>query len=291
AITYQVMCLAAQHKANNMAAISRRLLGRKGGMAVSILYTLLMATTAGAMITGMGELTRLMLPWHGAYGFGIVWAVLLGGWGAFHGMKAMAWGGGWLLPSCLLLNGLLLRCPPPLPVAMGTPAYAGAWALPFACAYAAMNIALGSGVLCEVGPLLGARARRYAAFSFFAILLCLLGSANAVLLLHAKTLRDAVLPMVILSRALGKTGYWLCAACLALAMQTSLVAMLRSLTGMFAERFSFPLAWLCALWTALAMACIGFERIMGIAYPLMGWLSVGALLCLLACYWKERRRA
>jgi uncharacterized membrane protein YkvI len=105
----------------------------------------------------------------------------------------------------------------------------------------------------------------------------LLGLGNAALLPHAAALRDAPLPTVTLLRAYGKTGHYLSAAVLYLAASSTLIAVLRELLKLSAPYLSKqkrPLAGLCVL----AVSLLGFDDIVGKAYPILGWAWLWLLL-------------
>ncbi len=98
----------------------------------------------------------------------------------------------------------------------------------------------------------------------------LLGLGNAALLPHAAALSDAPLPTVFLLRAYGKPGYYLSAAVLYLAASTTLIAVLRelmTLSAPYLPKRKRPLMGLCVL----AVSLLGFEDIVGKAYPVLGW--------------------
>jgi uncharacterized membrane protein YkvI len=105
----------------------------------------------------------------------------------------------------------------------------------------------------------------------------LLGLGNAALLPHAGTLSDAALPAVILLRAYGKVGYYLAAAVMYLAASTTLIAVLRgllTLTAPFLPRWRKTLIGLLVL----AVSLLGFQDIVGAAYPVLGWTYLILLL-------------
>ena len=264
--------LANRLHAYDLATLCLRALGGAGGRVAAWLNGTLVTVTAGAMIAAMGELAALSLPIQNAYAVGVACTLVVGVLLAYRGLSAIAAVGGWLLPTCLVLYFLLLRQDAPRAVLSVEPI--NAWrALPLSFAYAAMNAALGAGVLCELGVGRDTRGIVRTCALAGALLLLMLLLGNAVFIRHVDTLRDAALPVVMLSRSLGAAGYWLCIAVLSLAVMSTLVALLRTLERMTARfvppRMSWPLAVLLPLLAGLT----GFDTLIGGAYPLLGVAS------------------
>ncbi len=260
--------------AQDLGTLCRRALGGVGGQAAAWLNGALIAVTAGAMLAAMGELVALALPVHNAYTIGIAVSLVLSTLMARRGLSAIATIGGWLLPTCLLLYALLMRLPAPEASAATAAMPTGAWrALPLAFAYAAMNAALGGGVLCELGrERTTASILRTCAIAGVMLLLLLL-SANAALYRHVGELRDAALPVVMLSRSLGALGYWLCLVTLVLAVMTTLVALQRTLARMLEVHLPQQITWPLVVALPLLTGLTGFDALVGSVYPLMGALS------------------
>ncbi|MDR0897441.1 MAG: hypothetical protein LBN04_06250 [Oscillospiraceae bacterium] len=272
--------LANRLGAHDLLSLCRKALPGWGGQAAAGIYAVMLAVTAGAMLSAMGELAALSLPIVPAYQVGFVLSLLVAALLTQRGLGALAAVGGWLIPACCVLYALLLRNPslPTEPVA--TPP--DAWrTLPLGFAYAAMNTALGCGVMLEGGRGQGKRRLVQSGALAGGLLLLLLLAANAVMLPHAAALIGEPLPMVRLARALGAPGYWMCIVVLSLAVMTTLVALLRGLRQMIAQvvpgRWSLPVAIAPPLLAALG----GFEAIVGRVYPLLGVVCTLLFLAIL----------
>lgn len=267
-------------QAHDLGTLCRYSLGGLGGHIAAWLNGALCTMTAGAMLAAMGELFALSLPVQNAYAIGIAVSLLLGGLLAGRGLSSLAAIGGWLLPACLLLYTLLLRLPMPQTVETLTPS--NAWhTLPMAFAYAAMNAALGCGVLCELGQGKdrGSIVRICAMASGFFLLMLM--SANLALYRYQKELLHEALPVVQLARSLGATGYWLCIVVLLLAVMTTLIALLRTLHRMLGQSLPSQSKWPIALGLPLAACLTGFDRLVGSVYPMLGIASTFLFLMMM----------
>ncbi len=282
AISAWAAILARRLGAHDLVTLCRRALGNRGGNIAAWVHGALIVITAGAMIAAMGELAALSLPIYPAYQVGVVFAVVVGVFFAGRGVRSIAAIGWWLLPTCLLLYVLLIVQPP------SESAYAWTWtpprpwhALPLAFAYASMNAALGSGVLCELGEGQSDRGTlRACALAGLLLFLLLLG-ANAALVRYAGELGDAAMPIVMLARPLGAVGYWLCIAVLSLAVMTTLVAMLRTLRRMLGAVLPAPISVPLSLALPVLAGLVGYNSLIGSAYPLLGFTSTLLFLAIL----------
>jgi len=274
--------LAGKLGARDLATLATRALGGMVGWVGVLIHGTLVITTAGAMVAAMGELAALALPVRHAWEIGVLIALFMGCWMARKGIAAIAAVGGWLMPACLLLYALLLGLPKE--ATEHAPAVIPrAWAaMPLALAYAAMNAALGCGVLCEVG-----RARdtgsilRVCALTG-GMLLSLLLLANAALGRHLALVQGEALPVVALARSLGATGYWLCLVTLLLAVFSTLVALLRTLLRMLEEHLPAPAVWPVTVLAPLGAGMTGFGVLVGTVYPILGVASTVVFLAMIA---------
>jgi len=270
--------------AYDLGTLCRRTLGDAGGFAAAWVNGALISVTAGAMLAAMGELAALALPIRHAYAIGVMASLGLAARLAGRDISVMAKVGGWLLPACLLLYMLLFikREPQQAEFSMAT----GTWrALPMAFSYASMNTALAGGILCELGQGRGRSAVLRSSVMAGGLFLLLLLGANAVLSQHVDALADAALPVVQLARSYGAAGYWLCILTLSLAVITTLIAVLRTLSRMLESalpsrlaKASLPLALLLSLATGLT----GFGTLVGNVYPLLGAASTLLFLAIMA---------
>ncbi len=246
----------------------RRMLGPTGvqsGAGKGLLCVFSLAV-GGGMTAAAGELWALTVPVRHARTLGSV-ATLMACLGLAGGsLRGMAWLGRMLLPFLLAALVLCLRLPGASPrkdVSMGETLLA---VIPMV-GYCGLNGMTAAGVLG--GESLRQR-RNGISLAVGLLTALLLGLGNAALLPHAAALRDAPLPTVTLLRAYGKTGHYLSAAVLYLAASSTLIAVLRELLKLSAPYLSKqkrPLAGLCVL----AVSLLGFDDIVGKAYPVLGW--------------------
>ena len=225
------------------------------------LLALLLAVTGGAMLSGAGEIAALVLPLHGAYWLGMV-ATLLIAWLLAHRTTAgLAWVSRIMLCVfvAMICAGLLL----PGSRAVQIERTSIPMALVRGACYGGFNAALLIPVMRKSGAL-PPNARRQALTRAGAILLLLLALGNAVLLRHPALLYEPM-PFVRLLDGWGKWGYYLSAACLYLAILSTLTACLRGL----GKR-------LLAVVAVVLVALNGFDAVVEHAYS-----ALGAACCLM----------
>jgi uncharacterized membrane protein YkvI len=288
ALVLGIMRLSTRAGAGSFAQLCTNVLGGTAGKLCVAMYALLMLITAGAMVSGVGEIAALSMTIPHAYELGLGAAVILGVIWARRGVNALATGGGFLLPVCGLLYLIIAwRGRGYASLQASHPAVSWLPALPIAVGYACLNVTLCCGILSEIASRSSAEYQRKTAMWFVPMIGGLLAAANATLLPHTARVEYAPLPMLILAR--GSTpAALLAAAALLMAMMTTLTALIRSLAQLITRmepngRFHIP-QWAGYLTAALLVAgagVIGFSRLIGIAYPLMGWGSAVALVGLL----------
>lgn len=235
------------------------------------MFVSLMAVTGGAMLAGGGEIAALMLPIHGArvigLGASVTAAWLLAG-RESRWLAAVSKG----LIACLVLvvlAGLFLPVEPAASLGEGGDALQS---LLHGLCYGGFNVALASPVIGMTGSGMAAREQKRCAAVFTAIVAGLMACGNLVLLRHP-ALQGENLPFVRLTAALGKAGYALGGAALYLAALTTLTACLRGLHALA------PQGKLLTLTAVLLLSLGGLERIVGVAYPVLGgccFLLLGA---------------
>ena len=104
---------------------------------------------------------------------------------------------------------------------------------------------------------------------------------NRVLLPHAAYLGETALPLVALLRVYGKAGFYLSAGVLYLAVLTTLMAVFRG-GVMILKGFGTPVPFWAGWVIAMGIALMGFEKIVAIAYPVLG------LICFLLFLWPKK---
>ena len=123
------------------------------------------------------------------------------------------------------------------------------------------------------------RLRALAYPALFALLFgALLALAVAVLAQHRQAAAGQPLPLVALSRLLGKGGYFLCAGAMYAAALSTLCAMLAALLRLLPGPRTVRALAACALCALFAL--VGFGRLVSSAYPVLGSLCAALLLLL-----------
>jgi len=263
----------------SLGALCRARFGDRLGTLCGALFFLLSAFTGGAMLAACAELAALSVNIHHAYAFGLVVSLLLGAFCAMRGLQGLALPGALL---CALLPFLLLALVRLPAGETGRMTHV----LPhIACLDGVLYGALNAAMLAGMLPLLitqDSRRRRRCVCLFALLFGALLALGVLVCRKHLGAVFHQPLPFVFLSRALGRRGYLLIAACLYAAALSTLCTMLCSMSLM-AARISQPLlrmALCCGL--CLPPALLGFGRIVQSAYPVLGLLCAALLflLCL-----------
>lgn len=235
--------------------------GRWPGRLWQVMFLALMITTGGAMTASLGEIGALSLPLHGARWWTMALSLALCWPLAGRDVRALR-PISRMLMVCLLMCMALAWTRPPTGGAVvarrPNPAHA---ALSGLC-YGGFNMALAAPVLC--GRKLSQTERRACAIKLTLLLGVLLLGANMLMLRHPDLISEP-LPLLRLMAAFGRAGYALCVCAMGLAIFTT---QLSAMTGMFSllpGRKRYAGAAAMAL-----MAVCGFERLVSVAYPLLG---------------------
>lgn len=270
-MAYWMMGVASVLDASSLRTICQKRMGRAAFVGTAAFF-LLLSVTAGSMLSAAGELVALVWPLHFGYETGFVLTLALGVFLIRRNIKALYIAARVLLPLMVLAFVLCLTLP-----AQGHMPLGGAESLPHALSYGAMNIALCAPVLCEVGRMSGQMERKRTAVLTALVLLLLLSLGNALLLSHPE-LVDEALPMVQLLRNFGLFGFYLSALVLYLAVFTTFISCLRGVCVMLMETLSRRASLaLCAL-TAAGVALFGFTNLVGVIYPILGYLCIFVML-------------
>lgn len=247
------------------------------GLKKALLFALYTGT-AGAMTAAAGELAALTTPLFHARTLGMILTLAACYSFSGHSLTALRYMGFVLLPLTVAAFLLCARVPPDA-VKGRLPDYAGnpLAGLFFGVCYGAMNVVLSAGVLREAGEECGQKEKKRLALGAGGVTAVLLLLGNGALLPHREALTHAALPTVLLLRRYGKAGYWLAAAFFYLAVASTLTAVLRSLretVSIKKKGFGFFVTF-CSV---MAVAICGFEKIVGTAYPLCGFLCLLLIL-------------
>ena len=236
-----------------------------------ICLILLFAITGGAMLSASGELMALLLPIRYAYQVGCIGTLLIVAFLSARSLRPLA---GLSVALTILLVGayiLLFRQQMPVDTVVMREQLSPLRGILCAVAYAGMNIAIGLGVLCECATA-DKRVLCRASVAFGAILTLLLMLGNALYLQHPDRWND-VMPIVSLLASYGKTGYYLGAATLYMAVVTSLLAIVRALNGQMEQAGRF-FKRTVPLLLPLGFSLLGFQGIVE------GWYAPVGVCCL-----------
>lgn len=277
-IVYLVLSLSQRVGARSFPELYGRLMNRACEDSMHLLYGLMCLMTAAAMLAAGGELFALALPVHEARAAGTVLtlaaALLLSG----RGIGALAVAGALLVPALLvyyLLAGRGSR--PDAPFAVRSLLLS----LPMGALYASFNGALCGGAMVLAGPK-PVRPGRCALYTG-ALITALLAAGQGAMLRAGGEIRALALPSVALAaRQWGAAGFYAAASCLFLAVLSTLAGMLMSLRAQ-AARFLPDKPALCLILPAagaLLLSVCGLEMLVGVVYPLLGWVCLLALLVL-----------
>ena len=232
------------------------------------LFLLLLTATGGAMTAAAGELAALTVPLLHARSMGSLLTLCACVACSRKTIVFLGWVGKALVPLLLTAFFLCFRLPsgeaPQFPMTLPKLLLALLQLL----GYCGLNVTLSAGVILEAGKGKTASEKRKIVLLTSAVLGFLLLGGNAALLPHGAKLQDASLPMVMLLKDYGKTGFYLSAVLLYLAVFSTLVAVLRGMRDMLGNR---------GVWAGLmcgAASLLGFSEIVGSAYPMLGWLGL-----------------
>ena len=271
ALFFRLPAQLEQAGAPSLQSLCALRFGSRFGNLCSGLFFLLLSVTGGAMLAACAELAALTLPLRHAFGLGMIASILLGGFLAARSISGLALPGAAL---ALLLPALLLRLLRlPAGEACFSPAEGPIRAAASGLTYGALNAAQLAGALPMLLSLKG-RERRRAVLLFTLLFGALLALGTAVLHRHRQIIFAQPLPLVYLSRALGKPGFYLCALCLYAAALSTLCAMLTGLMHMLPGSALVP-SLCCVLFARL-----GFGKLVARGYPVLGALCAALLLLL-----------
>ena len=262
-------------KSFNQITDAHRFMRVAGRAAMLLMY----AAAGGAMTAAAGELSALTLPLFHARVIGSLLTLSAGAMLSRKSVRALGMIGKILIPLMLLAFFFCFtvssenknNVPAAVPSA-GT-------ALFQLLGYCGLNVTLSAGVIHEAGT----HCKDHNKLVLYTCLLIgiLLCAANTALLPQAAAIEMEPLPIVMLLRSYGRTGYYLSASVLYLAVFSTLVAVLHAMRGFFPANVRLSEVWaglLCAF-----SSLLGFNLLVQHAYSVLGW--IGILLIL----WKKYR--
>lgn len=235
--------------------------GRWPGKLWQAMFLALMLTTGGAMTASLGEIGALSLPLHWARWWTMALSLALCWLLAGRELRA-------LRPISRALIVCLLIC---MALAWTKPRTSGAivarrpnafFAAFSGLCYGGFNMALAAPVLC--GRKLSAAEQRVCAIKLTLMLGALLLSANMLMLRHPDLISEP-LPLLRLMASFGRAGYALCVCAMGLAVFTTQLSAMTGMLSLLPGRKRY--AGVAAM---AVMAVCGFERLVNVAYPLLG---------------------
>ena len=285
ALTAMLAALARRGGARSFPGIYAAAMGRECGEAIQLLHGVTMLLTATVMLAAGGELGALALPFRYAYPIALAATLLLGLVLARRDFRLLQGLGALLAPAmfvyylCLALDG----SPAPRPYLAAEVTVDLSGNVVAACflgaLYAALNAAMSGGVLAALAH--GVLRPRRVGLLTGALLLALLVPANAALLRAGEGVRALALPGVVLAARWGTTGFYASVLVMWLSVLSTLAAALGSLRGQAAEVGLKPrLAVLAASLAALCLSVVGFQPLVRVGYPVLGWICAVTLLAL-----------
>lgn len=230
----------------------------------------LFSTAGGAMTAAAGELFALTLPLFHARTLGGLFTLGAAVLASRRSVRVLGVIGKILASLMLLAFFFCARLTVEQdttisPLSLGT-------ALVELLGYCGLNVMLSVGVIREAGQSCAGKEQRKIAIFTAVLLFALLLAGNAAMLPHAGTLKSAPLPVVMLLRNYGKWGFYLSAVVLYLAVFSTLTAIIQAMRTLLPRRISWH-GGACGCLCGLA-SLLGFEEIVGSAYPVLGWLGL-----------------
>ncbi len=280
---YMLMKRAREAGTDSLSQLSRAYLGRAAAAGTAS-FALLLCVTGGGMAAAAGELGALALPVHGAYWIAFFATLLLALLLMGRSLSPLAFVSVFLIP--VLAFTFLLCLIPPEGKAVTAEVLFPVWrkiaetAL-LGLSYGALNITLAAGVLCEAGRGMDGKKAAWTSL-FFGLLLFLLLALGNVVLMRQPELTNAALPVVMLLNKFGKMGFYLAVIGLYLAVFTTLMAAARSIFNIIGH---CKPGWLRFALTGGAFAllgAVGFMRLVGVAYPVLGFLCLLLLILIIS---------
>ena len=230
----------------------------------------LFSAAGGATTAAAGELFALNLPLFHARELGALLTLGAAVAASSRSIRVLGMIGKILTPLMLLAFFFCARLIPEQDAMLSSPNLGTA--LVELLGYCGLNVTLSVGIISEAAQQCIAEDRKIISFITTVLLLILLLAGNAALLPHAGALHRAALPMVVLLRNYGKPGFYLSAVVLYLAVFSTLTAIIQAMRTLLPQRISWR-GGACGCLCGLA-SLLGFEEIVGSAYPVLGWLGL-----------------
>ncbi len=276
-LIYVIMRLSQHTRARTLPRIYGTLMGRRCQDAVSLLHGLLCLCAASAMLSAGAELGALTFPVQHAHALGLTLTLCAALASLMVGLHSLSVLGGVLTVLTVLYYAAIASGNHAAP-SFSTDGLL--LTIPLGLLYASFNAALVGGTIClsahqGASP---ARTARLTGILLFVLIAC----ANRALLGAEDDILLSALPTVLLTARWGLIGYYSTIACMWLAVLTTLCAMLHSLSALLVEaHLPQRRALILSVSAACALSVCGFETIVNVAYPMLGWVCTVALIVLM----------
>jgi uncharacterized membrane protein YkvI len=283
---------AIETGAQNLPGIYYKKLDARCGDAMAVVHALLMLMMGAVALSTAGELGMLSLD--GSYpqlisaGLALAVALLL----TYRGMRPLTALGVIVTPAFIIF--FLALALDPRPTRAG--AYLSESTLDFrgnvpvaivlGALFAFLKAAMAGGVTAARAR--GLRASRFG-FACGGILLVMAACLNGALQRGGRELWGLSLPAVVLAARWGVAGYYASIYVMWLGCASVLACALGSIMSLFTRAVSRPA---CALLTAASVALMsttGLKSLVGVGYPMLGWICAISLGALAVFY--ERKKA
>ena len=248
----------------------------------------LMMVTGGAMIAAGGHMLALLWPMHHARPIGAACTMVLAWVLGRRSLRPMSWLSGMLIILFLLMMGAAFAfLPRPQGNVMVSDSVQTETGFLRAAAYAAMNLTLALGVICQCG-VSGTIMRVSSCFGVMIALLLL--SGHLLYSLHPEC-AGAEFPVVRLMAGFGRAGYVASAFMMYLSVLTTLTAVLYAIRGSVEHYVRSPWAGTAiALGIPSAVSALGFGQIVDTLYTPAGLLCILLVFLPLACDHLSRKQ-
>ncbi len=276
-LVYVILRLSIRTRASSFPQLYGALMGNACRDAVHILHLLLCLTASAAMLSAGAQLGALTFDCQSSHLIGLALTLSCGIISVCTGMNSLSLLGSILTPAIAVYYLTMARNGRyPVEFALDTLPVA----LPMGILYACFNTALSGGAICltaykNVSP---TRTALLTGSMMLILLLC----ANEAMLRAGDAFRRAALPSVVLAIQWGTAGYYISIFILWLSILTTLCALLHSMRAqLISLRMPSAAALLLPALGALALSACGFDVLVNIGYPLLGWICCCALIALL----------